>query len=433
MTVDPILNGFHDHAKAEKKARRAELKSDAILGRMDLDGNDKPIPSLANAMLIMALDPALAGISGYDEFRGQSYLMSPPPPANPGDKAAPGPYPRAWTRADVANVTAYIQRTYCPRLRRETVEDAMEADAERNRFHPVREYLDGLEWDGTPRLDDWLGHAFGAELNPYTRAVGAKMLIAAVRRVRKPGVKFDHVPVAQGGQGLGKSTTFSALCGQDWFSDDLPDDLSDKDAAMALRGVWVLEMAELTQLLASEAEAVKSFITRPVDRYRPPYGRQVIEVPRQGILVGTTNAEEWLRDATGNRRFWPFDCTKADAAWVRENRDQLWAEAAVREARGEAHWLDEQDARDEAQASQRERMVQDPWFDTVKRYVDGGNDEQIGIGLSKVTAPQILTYAIEMPRPQQDRKAQMRVTNILLQMGWKKVRDAKGRWWERTG
>ena len=389
--------------------------------RIAEDDKGKAFPTLANAMLILALDPKVAGLLGFDEFRGQAYLMGPPPPANQEDENAPGPYPRAWTRADVANIAAYIQRVYCPKMRREVVEDAMEAEAARNRFHPVRDYLAGLTWDGTRRIDTWLCTAFGAERNPYTLSIGPRMLIAAVRRVRHPGVKFDHVPVAQGGQGLGKSTAFGALFGQEWFSDDLPDDLSDKDAAMALRGVWALEMAELTQLLASEAEAVKAFITRPVDRYRPPYGRQVIEVPRQVILVGTTNAEEWLRDATGNRRFWPFDCLKADAAWVRDNRDQLWAEAAKREAEGEPHWLDDQDAIDEAKASQDDRMVEDPWFRPVRRYIDG---------LSKITAPEILSNAVEMPRPQQTRAAQMRVTAILTRLGWTGRRTNSERWWE---
>lgn len=392
--------------------------------RIANDDKGRPLPTLGNAMLVMALDPTLAGILAFDEFRDQSYLVAPPPRANPGDGLAPGPYPRAWVRADVANVAAYIQRAHCPKLRREVIEDAMEAEAARNRFHPVRTYLDGLHWDGVSRLDTWLHMAFGAEVNPFTVAVSAKTLIAAVRRVRRPGVKFDHVPVAQGGQGIGKSRTWAALCGPEWFSDDLPDNLSDKDAAMALRGVWFLEMAELTQLLASEAEAVKAFITRPVDRYRPPYGRQVIEVPRQGILVGTTNAEEWLRDATGNRRFWPFDCTKADAQWVAANRDQLWAEAAHREGAGETHWIDEQDARDEAQASQEDRMVEDPWHQKIAAYVGGD------LPLTKVTAPQILSHAIEMPTAQQNRASQMRVTNILMRMGWRARRDAKGRWWE---
>lgn len=395
--------------------------------RLVTDDKNKALPTLANAMLILALDPELAGLLGHDEFRDQPFLMRSPPAANDGDDPAPGPFPRAWTRADVANIAAYIQRAHCGKMRRDVIEDAMEAEAARNRFHPVREYLDGLAWDGTPRLDEWLHHAFGCALNPYTRTIAAKILIAAVRRVRRPGVKFDHVPVAQGGQGLGKSTTWGALCGPEWFSDDLPDDLSDKDAAMALRGVWFLEMAELTQLLASEAEAVKAFITRFVDRYRPPYGRQVIEVPRQGILVGTTNTEEWLRDATGNRRFWPFDCTKADAAWVREHRDHLWAEAAAREAQGEAHWIEDEDARDEAVASQEDRMVEDPWFRTIARYLDDGE-----MPLAKTTAPDLLMQAIEMPRPQQNRAAQMRVTAILMRLGWKAKRDGSGRWWERS-
>lgn len=388
---------------------------------LDRDDKGRVVPSLSNAMAILAHDPSLSGCLGYDEFRDQAFLLRAPPAANPGDAPARGPFPRAWVRSDVALIVAYAQRTHCNRLQRETVEDAMEAEAARNRYHPVRAYLAGLKWDGTSRLDTWLCEAFGATANPYTYAIAAKVLIAAVRRVRKPGVKFDHVPVAQGPQGLGKSSTWAALAGLDWFSDDLPNDLSDKDAAMALRGVWFLEMAELTQLIATEAAAVKAFITRPVDRYRPPYGRQVIEVPRQAILVGTTNEEEWLRDATGNRRFWPFDCTKADAAWVREHRDQLWAEACHREAAGEAHWLDDADAQDEAREAQADRMIEDPWHAKVKEYLGGR---------TRITAPDILRHAIEMPAAQQNRAAQMRITAILTRLGWHAKRSMAGRWWE---
>lgn len=403
------------------KALPKPLKSSAIAARLVMDDQGQPLPTLANAMAVLAVDPDVAGVLGHDEFRDQGYLMRPAPVSNPEDTEAPGPYPRVWLRSDVALLTAYIQREHCPKMRREVVEDAMEVEASRNRFHPVRAYLDSLTWDGVPRLATWLCAAFGTPANPYTDGVGTKTLIAAVRRVRQPGCKFDHVPVAQGGQGIGKSSAWAALCGPEWFSDSLPDDLSDKDAAMALRGVWFLELAELTQLLASEAEAVKAFITRAVDRYRPPYGRQVIEVPRQGILVGTTNAEEWLRDATGNRRFWPFDCTKADAAWVRTNRDQLWAEAAHREARGEVHWLDEDDARDEAREAQEDRMVEDPWFAPIRLWLGSQ---------WRVTASEILEAAVLMPRAQQNRAAQMRVTNILTRIGWKARRDARGRWWE---
>jgi putative DNA primase/helicase len=426
MPADDIhgFDGSFEAARQQLGTTRRHaprLPLSILSARLDTDDRGRVLPTLANAMAILTYDPALAGCLGYDEFRGQPFLLRPPPVANSGDAEAPGPYPRAWVRSDVALITAHIQRAHCPRMRREVVEDAMEAEAARNRYHPVRAYLASLEWDGKPRLTTWLVDAFGADANPYTAAIGAKILIAAVRRVRQPGVKFDHVPVAQGAQGLGKSSTWAALCGPEWFSDNLPDELSDKDAAMALRGVWFLEMAELTQLLASEAEAVKAFVSRPVDRYRPPYGRQVIEVPRQGILVGTTNAEEWLRDATGNRRFWPFDCKKADAAWVRENRDQLWAEAAAREAAGEPHWLDDPDALDEAREMQNDRMVEDPWHDAIRLWL---------VGRIQATAPEILEHAIQMPKAQQNRGAQMRVTAILTRLGWKPKRSKRERWWE---
>lgn len=388
---------------------------------LDRDDRNQVRPNLSNAMYVMSLDPQLAGILGHCDFRDVSLLMQPPPVANTYDLRAPGPYPRPWTRADVALICAYIQRTYAHGMRRETVEDAMEAEARRQRFHPVREYLSSLDWDGQERMVHLIPRGFGAADTGYTRNLGRKLMIAAVRRVRYPGCKFDHVPVAQGAQGKGKSTAWCALFGLDWFSDALPDDLGDKDAAMALRGVWGLEMAELTQMLQSEPEAIKAFITRAVDRYRPPYGRVVLEVPRQGILVGTTNSQEWLRDATGNRRFWPFDCGELDVEWIRTHRDQLWAEAAQAEQAGEPHWLEEQDDRDEAQAQQEERMVDDPWAQKVADYATG---------LSRVTAPALLEHALGMPVYQQTRQAQMRVTAILTRMGWTKARTMTGRHWE---
>lgn len=420
--TDPIIAEFRKRDRASNRESRRSLDDQAIGGLLAQDERGQVMPTLANALVCMAHDPALVGLVGFDEFRDQAFLMRAPPVANDGDPPTPGPYPRAWMRSDVALTAAYIQRERCQRMRREAVEDAMEAEASRARFHPVRRYLDSLQWDGCARLATWLNAAFGSPINPYTEAVGAKTLIAAVRRVRKPGVKFDHVPVAQGGQGIGKSSTWAALCGPEWFSDALPDDLGDKDAAMALRGVWFLEMAELTQLLASEPEAVKAFVTRSVDRYRPPYGRQVVEVPRQGVLVGTTNAQEYLRDATGNRRWWPFDCSKADAQWVRSARDQLWAEANHREAQGEPHWLDDADARDEAREQQEDRMVEDPWHDRVREFLTG---------LGRTTTSRILTEAIQMAVERQNRAAQMRISAILTRMGWVARRNGAGRWWER--
>ncbi len=395
-----------------------------LQARLDLDEKKDVRPNLGNAVLVLALDPALKGMLGFCEFRDVALLMRPPPVGNDTDLPLPGPYPRAWRRADVVMVASYIQRTHAPKMARETVEDAMEAEAARNRFHPVRDWLASLRWDGVQRLHRLLPQGFGAADTGYTRAVGRKVCIAAVRRVRHPGCKFDHVPVAQGAQGKGKSTLYAALFGLDWFSDNLPDDLGDKDAAMALRGVWGLEMAELTQLLQSEPESIKAFITRTVDRYRPPYGRMVLEVPRQGILVGTTNSQEWLRDATGNRRFWPFDCGELDIRWVRENRDQLWAEAAAAESAGEAHWLDEADDREEAEAQQQDRMVEDPWERRIAAYLAESM-------IREATAAELLERALQLAPGQMEHRHSMRVTRLLTMWGWKKRHTKRGSVWGR--
>lgn len=267
------------------------------------DGQQRVLPTLANALLLLALDPALEGMLAYDEFGERLLITRSPPPAREGDATVPGPYPRPWGGEDVALVQAHLQRVWSHRFSRQTVEEAMPVEAKRCRFHPVRDWLDGLPWDGTPRLDTWLRKAFGCPDDPYHAAAGAKFLIAAARRIRRPGVKFDHTPVFEGLQGLGKSTALRRLFGDDWFSDAMPDDLAGKDAAMALNGVWCLELAELQQLIRSEPATVKAFLSRQVDRYRPPYGKTYVDRPRQSVLVGTTNDEEWLSDATGNRRF----------------------------------------------------------------------------------------------------------------------------------
>ncbi|MCK8788231.1 virulence-associated E family protein, partial [Roseomonas sp. NAR14] len=240
---------------------------------------------------------------GRDDFKAEFVLRFAPPPARDGDMPLPGPYPRAWGPEDLALVQAHMQRIWTHRFTKQTVEDAMVAEAARHRFHPVEDWLASLVWDGVPRVDGWLHRGFGCPGDDYHAAAGAKMLIASVKRIRQPGVKFDHTPVFEGGQGLGKSTALRALYGDDWFSDSLPEDLASKDAAMGLLGVWCLELAELQQLIRAEAETVKAFMSRQVDRFRPPYGKAYVNRPRQCILVGTTNAEEWLSDTTGNRRF----------------------------------------------------------------------------------------------------------------------------------
>jgi len=398
------------------------MEQHALLGLLQRGAKGEFLATLANAVLILLHDPPLVGTVGFDEFSSEPLLRAPMPPPHDGAAAMPGPYPRVWEPADVAMALAYLQRVWSSRFSRATVEDAMEAAAAHRRFHPVRDWLATLRWDGAARLDTWLLRAFGCPDDAYHRAVGAKFLIAAVRRVRQPGCKFDHMLVLQGPQGLGKSTVLQVLFGPQWFADTLPPDLADRDAANGLQGLWCIEFPELAALLRAEAEDIKAFVSRQVDRYRPQHGRRFVSRPRQAVLAGTTNDEEWLSDSTGNRRFWPVRCAFAEVAWVAALRTQLWAEAALREAAGEVHWLDLEETQVAATREQATRTIEDPWTDRVRQYL---------WGRSQATTAELLERALDIPTAQRGRREQMRMARLMRAIGWRKVRDEDGRWWER--
>lgn len=237
--------------------------------------------------------------------------------------------------------------------------------ARRKSFHPVLDYLYDLEWDRVPRVDKWLTTHGNAKDTPYVSAVGALMLIAAVRRVRKPGCKFDEMPVFESQQGLEKSTMLATLAvNPDWFSDDLPLGADSKKMIEHLRGRWIVEAAELKGMRKADVEHLKSFLSRQRDRARMSYDRTMTELPRQCIVVGTTNHKEYLRDLTGNRRYWPVEVGAFDLEAIKRDRDQLWAEALVREIKGESIRLDS-NLWKEAAEEQSERTIDDPWIETI--------------------------------------------------------------------
>lgn len=381
-------------------------------------GERGTLPTVSNAMMIFANDPGVKGLLAYNAFRSEHLITREPPPIEEDCPLMPGPYPRAWGPEDVALIQAYLQRIWSPRFSRGTVEDAMLAEAAVRRFHPVVDWLSTLRWDGKRRLDTWLVNAFACENNAYHRAVGAKFLVAAVRRVRDPGCKFDHMLVLEGAQGIGKSRTLLELFGQDWFSDAIPPDLNSRDAAMALLGVWCLEFAEIEHLIRHEVETIKAFLSRAVDRYRPPYGKAFVDRPRQGVLVGTTNADDYLRDATGNRRIWPVRCISASPDWVRIHRDALWAEAAHREATGEAIWLEDELVQVQAVEAQSERMSEDMWGEAVTNWL---------LGRSECRMTDIMSEALVIPKERQGKAQEMRVGGILRRLGWSKGIARRGK------
>jgi hypothetical protein len=235
----------------------------------------------------------------------------------------------------------------------------------RNSFHPVRDYLDGLKWDGVERLDRWLITYAGATDTKYVRAVGAITLVAAVRRIRKPGCKFDEMLILESVQGKEKSVMLKELAvDPDWFSDDVPLNADGKRVIEQLMGKWIVEAADLSGMRKADVEHLKAMLSRGTDRARLAYGRYPTEQPRQSIIVGTTNSPRYLKDLTGNRRFWPVKVAKIELAELRRDRDQLWAEAVSREEAGASIRLDPS-LWEAAAEEQTERTVQDPWHELL--------------------------------------------------------------------
>ena len=326
-------------------------------------------------------------------------------------------------------------------LARGDVWDAILEVAHRNEYHPVREYLRGLRWDGTKRIDSVPWEIFECDRDsiPLCSVLLRRWFLSAVARPLSPGCKVDTMLILVGIQGLLKSSFFSVLAGE-WFCDTAVD-LHNKDAFLTLRGAWILEFAELSSLHRSrDAEAAKAFITSRSDTYRAPYGRLNATVPRSSVIVGTTNRPQFLIDETGARRFWPIRPWRIDLEKLTAWRDQLWAEAvalydaavecaacaaAVHARRCHAHswWLSP--AEDAAMATVHDdHFASDAWEPAVVDFVADGAARTTG---------EILEGAIKKPRGQWTRSDEMRVAAIMVRDGWEHSKPHRGsRVWERT-
>lgn len=292
--------------------------------------------------------------------------------------------------------------------------------ARQNAFHPVREYLDQVKvkWDGKGRLNSWLADYGGAERNDYTAAVGMLTLVAAVRRVRQPGCKFDEMPVLESPQGLAeKSSAIAALCPEEaWFSDDMPLNIGSKEVIERSRGHWIIEAAELSGMSRGDVEHLKAFMSRQVDKARLAYDRMTTERPRQFIVIGTTNSGTYLRDSTGNRRFWPVTIRQFDIEGIKRDRDQLWAEAAAREAAGQSIRLDKALWRDAAKEQEERRMV-DPWEETISDVLGDPVTGEMQTG--KIETAEVWTIVrVEPGHQTQDQNA--RLGQVMRRLGYER-------------
>ncbi len=391
----------------------------AWLARCITEGrDDTPVPNLSNAMLALREDPALAKAFRYDEMACTTLLTV----ALPGEHVAPVAEPRPLCDEDVTAVQEYLQLAGLARMGRDTVHQAIEQRARERRFHPVRDYLNGLTWDQEKRLHGWLHTYLGAEHGTYTEKIGPMFMVAMVARVMNPGCKADYMLVLEGGQGAGKSTACRILGGE-WFSDSLPDISSGKEASQHLRGRWLVEIAEMAALDKSEAALLKAFVTRAEERYRPPYGRNEVIEPRQCVFIGTTNAAAYLRDSTGARRFWPVKVGWIDTTALARDRDQLFAEALHLLRQGAQWWPDRDFEAECIRPEQEARYASDSWEEIIAPWLDSRDE---------IMVSQVARDAIGMENHRLSRAEQNRITAILEHAGWQRSRKVKGQqMWSR--
>lgn len=390
-----------------------------------LSDKGKPSACEANAAAIIAGHPALAGCIWHDDFASKPVLRRAPPWA--GKRDATGWRDRPVEDADLASLVIWTQRETGLMVSPPKVQTAIAAVSRERRFHPVRDYLSGLAWDGVPRIDGWLHTYLRAAPTEYHVAVGPRWLIGAVARVFDPGCKLDTALILEGTQGLRKSTVAAILAGE-WFTDTMPD-LTDKDAMHQLQGVWIVELAELSALNRSESNRVKSFMSSRSDRFRPAFGRVPQDFPRQCAFVGTVNPEGgYLKDPTGARRFWVVRCggetdtEKADTDALRRDRDQLWAEAVHRYRAGSPWWLNTEALEAAAQEEQEARYVGDAKDTLISEWVacNAKVDEE---GHRSVSVPQVLEGALGiLDRSRWTQAEQNLVSRCLTSMSWMRKR-----------
>ena len=369
---------------------------------------------LTNAMIPLRQAREWKGALRYNAFSHIVELVKAPPWARleEGEKWEV----RAWSDCDDILYAEWLQKQSID-LSHKIVCDAVFAIAKETEYHPVREYLNTLKWDGKPRLETWLCTYLGVEDSIYSRAVGSRWLISGIARIIAPGVdcKAECVLILEGEQGLLKSTALKTLS-TPWFLDHLRK-FSSKDAAMQITGRWIIELAELTAMNEVTVEACKMFFSQSMDSFRPPYGKRVIDAPRQCIFAASTNKNVFLKDETGDRRYWPVICTKGDIEALKRDRDQIWAEALQEYRNGKVWWLDTPELRNMAEDEQAQRFEMDGWEVEIKLFLRGRN---------QITPEQVWDLHFNKENVEINKHVKSRIASVLRHLRWHRERVWSG-------
>ena len=430
-TVPDVVR-TRDILNAEDEAEELGIESADAEWLLDLDRNPKTgkvLGNSKNAVLIIRNDAELKGKIKLNLFSRDTVFLGARPWGGSGDDING----TLFGDRDLHLLRDHMRSRYGSDFGADTVDHAVQVVADGQQYHPVTDYLESLAWDGKPRLDtvfiDWMG----ARDSRFTRAATRKFFCAAVARVFDPGVKFDHVLILEGAQGLGKSSILSAL-GRSWFTDNM-DRFASKESIENMRGKWVIELGELAGIRGKSADDLKAFITRQVDRMRAAYSRRSEDYPRQCVFAGTANGSGYLEDATGNRRFWPV------AVFSSLNRDdfesvvdQIWAEAVHAYRAGEPLYLDDKSIESEAKVEQGDRVHADEWVGMIETYLEQEIDINEEDGLpalgvtdkrSKVCVKEIWEVVFGKSSADIKRPDSARIGRCLTLLGWTETRNIR--------
>lgn len=413
-SIEPWRPGAQSHAPEEPAAPEEPLADPTWHERLLRDREGKPRRTVTNIVEALLHHPGWDGVLRYNEF-AQSIETVKSPPWH-AERIDPG----EWTEADDVRLVMWCERELGPSFTGGGVRSAAENVARRRSYHPVREHLRGLKWDGIVRLPGWLAYYLGATTQPadYLAHVGTWWMISAVARIMVPGCQADHLLVLEGPQGTGKSTAVKLL-GDPWSS-SMTATLGEKDSYQALRNKWVIELAELAGMRRSDAERVKAFVSARIDSYRPSYARTCQDFARQCVFIGTTNTPQYIGDGTGGRRFWPVRVYgKARLADLARDIPMLWAEALVRYDQSEAWWPSLADI-ETVTEQQEERTEIDPWESVIEAYIASK------IVKGEVEMAELLGVAIGKTKEDWTRADETRVGAIMHRLKWRRTRPSRG-------
>ena len=386
----------------------------------------RPLDCRENVMYALQLDQTLCGLVRQNDFTHLIERVKPTPWGHPAGE---------WNEEDDLMLGEYLLRNYGMAVKAtSTLRNGVLMAARSNKYNPVLELIHSQKWDGVPRLEHWLTDVYEIEERPYTRLIGKCFIMGMVERARRPGCKFDYMLIIKGEQGLKKSTAFRQLA-YPFFTDNAIR-MGDKDSLMAMQLVWIAESAELESLNKSETTQIKQFLSAQEDMFRPPYGSQLIRAKRHAVNVGTTNADEFLKDATGDRRFWPLEVKVVNEEVLASQRLQLFAEALHRLNEGERYWPSKDEERDLVFPEHEPFKRTDAWEDLIDAYVnreteDKHDDPMLPVNAKRDFFPRSEIYerALMIKADRIDGAGNMdtRIGNAMRALGFDKHRETSGK------